>query len=133
MAIQCRFKVTDGVLWVWIEGREGEEDDIAECLLKALEASEECKCRGIVVDERNREYRLDTVGLLILAEKCSRHKARFRRFAFICDARSLYDASFWETAAVNRGLNVRVFTTVDDALTWIGHERARRGGAMPAA
>jgi hypothetical protein len=118
---------------VRIEGRDGDVDDIAECLLRVLEASEECKCRGIVVDERNREYRLDTVGLLKLAERCSRHRARFRRFAFVCDARSLYDASFWETAAVNRGLNVRVFTSVDDALSWMGHEGARRGGAMPAA
>ena len=131
MPIQCQMKADDGLLWVRVWGEDGGVDDVSTYFLRVLETARESGCRGILVDERQREYRLDTVDLLTVAELCSRQDAWFRRAALVCHPRHLYDASFWETAAVNRGMNVRVFTSLREALAWIGTKR--QGGAIPAA
>jgi hypothetical protein len=43
------------------------------------------------------------------------HKA-----AVICGVESLPDAEFWETVSKNRGLVVKVFTSIEEAENWIG-------------
>jgi hypothetical protein len=41
------------------------------------------------------------------------------RIAIVCKPKHIEAGDFWETVAVNRGLQVHLFTDIDDAHSWL--------------
>ena len=84
----------------------------------------ECAARGdrrVLVEERFVGPRLGMVDIFDLASSISdRARGLFEAIAYVdINAESDLNAKFGENVAVNRGLRVRVFRTVEDAASWL--------------
>ena len=75
----------------------------------------------ILCDERALGYRLGTTDTFRAAEaRLAATTLRLvGRVALVCAEQGLPDARFWEDVTVDRGLQARVFTDVDEARTWL--------------
>ena len=84
----------------------------------------ECAARGdrrVLVEERFVGPRLGMVDIFDLASAVSeRARGLFEAIAYVdINAENDVNAKFGENVAVNRGLRVRVFRTVEDAASWL--------------
>ena len=84
----------------------------------------ECATRGdrrVLVEERFVGPRLGMVDIFDLASTISdRARGLFEAIAYVdINAENDLNAKFGENVAVNRGLRVRVFRTVEDAASWL--------------
>ena len=70
-------------------------------------------------DERELEYRLDTMDTFQLAENAARVVPQLMRIAIFTNPSTMDDAFFFETVAVNRGLSVKVFPSLKEARGWL--------------
>ena len=87
------------------------------------EVFRECKDRGcnrLLIEERLEGPRIGTFDVFqIAAEGTGRARGHFKAIAFV-DVNAQGDLmKFAETVAVNRGLPVRVFSSVGDAEKWL--------------
>jgi hypothetical protein len=79
-------------------------------------------CHRFLVDTRDVTQHGDSFDILQLAESLSSMPpGSIEREAVLPPAVGVEatDFAFFETAARNRGLNVRIFTTREDALAWL--------------
>jgi hypothetical protein len=87
------------------------------------EINRECtvrNCFRILIEENLDGPRLDVVKVLkLISEESSKRIGLFRAIAYV-DVNAVGDSmTFIENAAVNRGLPVKVFSTVADAEKWL--------------
>ncbi len=77
-------------------------------------------CFRVLIEERLEGPRLDTMAVFqIASEGSSRLKEQFKAIAYV-DVNAESDLmKFAETVAVNRGLPVKVFASVNDAERWL--------------
>lgn len=80
-------------------------------------------CNKALLDERQLEYSLSVFEMYDLAEYYSKQVRKLTpkviKAAIVCDPSFVKDATFWEDCSVNRGLWVRVFSSIDKALLWL--------------
>ena len=78
------------------------------------------KCFRILIEENLDGPRLDVIKVLkLISEESSKSMGLFRAIAYV-DVNAVGDSmKFIENAAVNRGLPVKVFSTVVDAEKWL--------------
>ena len=87
------------------------------------------RCSRVLVEERLEGPRLGTVDLFqITVEECSRAQGFFKAVAYVGVNAAGDLMEFAETVAVNRGVPMRMFATVDDAERWL---RGDDGGGAP--
>jgi len=117
----------DKYLYVRVRG-DNVPATIMRYLKEAYEACRDTQCPNVLIEEN-----LDgpTLGVLEVFEVVSKNSHVFpvvQRVACV-DVNPAHDPArmkFAETVAVNRGLNVRNFATLSEAVTWI-----ELGPAMP--
>jgi len=129
MTYQLTFDPQPGYLHAIVTGKNSREN-VARY---TEEVGRECAARGcsrVLIEERLEGPRLGTTDIFrIVVEGSRRAPATLEALAFVdvnAESRSM---DFAETVAVNRGMPVRVFSTVDDAERWLAADRA--GGASP--
>ena len=119
VAIQFTTTAQDGTLFVKASGYD---EDLADVQQYGLALIAECQKQGVtrlLCDERELEYRLNTIDTYDAAAVIAEHAPRVCRVAIVCHPKMLQDALDWETFAVNRGLIVRVFSDLDEARNWL--------------
>ena len=87
------------------------------------EIHRECTARNcfrILIEENLDGPRLDLAMVLkLISEESSKNRGLFRAIAYV-DVNAVGDSMmFIENAAVNRGLPVKIFSTVTDAEKWL--------------
>jgi len=129
MTYQLRFDQKPGYLHAVVTGKNSRES----VLRYVEEVGRECAARGcvrVLIEERLEGPRLGTTDIFRIATQGSqRARGALEALAFVdvnAESRSM---DFAETVAVNRGVPVRVFSTVDDAVSWLLADRAE--GASP--
>ena len=78
-------------------------------------------CRRVLIEERLTGPRLSTIGVFQIASSASDQDQRhFKAVAFV-DVNAENDdlMKFAETVATNRGISVKVFSSVADAEQWL--------------
>jgi hypothetical protein len=87
------------------------------------EAFAELKAQGfyrVLLEENVQAWKLTTTEILTLLESVRQYDFFEMRVGLLCPYRDhLEDLRFLETAAVNRGYEVRVFLEVGPALAWL--------------
>ena len=79
----------------------------------------------ILLDTRKAQSELSAADLWYLAaELISFRKALSRKTAVLCPLKQFDRAGFFAICAQNRGLNVRAFTSFEDAFEWLIADRA---------
>lgn len=92
--------------------------------LAIIEAAVRGAHTRVLCDERELEYRLKTVDTFQAAEFIVANAPRVARAALVCSPTGLEDAAFFETVAVNRGLTLRVFRDLSEAVRWLAEPNA---------
>jgi len=123
MSILFRMSVTGQRLLVTASGEDDSPAQVLEYGLAVIEAAIQHQVRQVLCDERNLTYRIGTVDTYLVAEKIAEAAPKVGRVALVCNAAGKTDAKFWENVAVNRGLIVRVFQSMDEAVGWLDQLR----------
>ena len=74
----------------------------------------------IIIDTRKAEAAMSITDLWYLATELSKHEKSFsRKTAVLCPLKEFDQAGFFALCAQNRGLQVRAFTSFEDAFEWL--------------
>jgi hypothetical protein len=119
MAISYSMTVDGQTLHVRAQGYDEDLDDVLHYGAAVIEAAVAHGVRHVLCNEIDLEYRLSTMDIYASAEYIAERAASVARVAIVCSARDAFDAHFWETVAVNRGLTVRMFALEDVARAWL--------------
>lgn len=96
-------------------------DNIARFLRDAYAACVENAKSNLLLEMRLTGSRLGTLGIYRVISDRSADGARLCRIAYVEDPLdNVEEARFAETVAVNRAVNVRLFTDVSEAARWLG-------------
>jgi hypothetical protein len=102
---------------------ENSRENVARYLEEILRECAARNCRRLLIEERLAGPRLGTMSVFEIAAEGSNHaQGHFNAIAYV-DVNAEGDRmEFAETVAVNRGLPVRVFSSVSDAEDWLRGE-----------
>lgn len=74
----------------------------------------------VLVDTREAESLLSIIDLHELGEALASHPIlRHSRICLLVPAKDIEKAGFFETVAVNRGVQIKAFTSFEEAMTWL--------------
>lgn len=119
MSIIIDFKVFDDILKVTASGKDESVEEVKDYGIKVIEQAITSNCRKILCDERELEYNLSTIDTFESAKFISENAPKVAKAALVCNHKNLPDAKFWETVSFNRGLTVKVFTSIEEAESWL--------------
>lgn len=85
----------------------------------------------ILVDTRDAVSVLSATDLWFLADRLVRYPKTFAgRTAILCPTERFDHASFFALCAENKGIDMRAFTSYEDALKWLNAESAESSGPL---
>ncbi len=119
MGIQYDIHNHKGIVWVRARGTARDLGEFQPYCMAILQACKEYQLDRILCDERDLAYELSITDTYYLVEFLADHAPDGSRAALVCDPRDLPEDLFWETACINRGLYVRVFTDIEEAEAWL--------------
>ncbi len=127
MGLDYKIELQSGYLLMTCEGHF-EPSLIGEFTDRVIEACKNYQPSQFLVDYRHVEGEMSTLDRynlgVIAAKKYLDEKLAGKisncRFAFVGNHPLVDPKKFGETVAVNRGLNVKVFTEIKEALAWLG-------------
>jgi hypothetical protein len=119
MAIQYKMKVNGDRLKVTASGNDDNIEEVKRYSRAIIEACNKNQIKKALCDERELKYELSTIDTHALAEYISEYAKGVGRAAIVCNPKYLPDAKFWETVSANRGLIVKVFTSIEKAEAWL--------------
>jgi hypothetical protein len=119
MAIQYSFSTRGQTLLVKASGWDEDLEEVQRFGLAIIAAAVERQCQSVLSDERELEYRLNTVDTYAAAVFIAEHAPLVSQVAIVCRADMARDAGFWEDVAVNRGLRVKMFQDLPAAEAWL--------------
>ena len=99
---------------------ENSRETVARYLEEILRECAARNCRRLLIEERLAGPRLGTMSVFEIAAEGSSHaQGHFNAIAYVDVNAEGSRMQFAETVAVNRGLPVRVFSSVSDAEDWL--------------
>ncbi len=124
MAISFEFQFKEGILLVKAKGRDESVEEVIGYGLSIKEEALRLGAEKILCDERQLIYALGTFNTFESAEFIAEHVPKIAKVAVVCDPSNLGEAQFYETVVVNRGLELRVFTQMNEAKNWLHQQNA---------
>jgi len=100
----------------------GKDDSLKDVIIYGGSILGECLSNDVtrvITDERELEYRIDTVEIYELARIYAELDGIIEKVAFVCSPEFLEDARFMENASKNRGLIYRAFDDYKAADEWV--------------
>ena len=119
MGIEYGFEVRDGVLQVQAWGEDDSLEDVTGYGLAVIQAARANGCNRVLCEEQQLRYRLGTLDIHRSAAFMAEQAPDVARVAIVPPPEAADDAHFWETVAVNRGLQVRMFRDPEQARAWV--------------
>lgn len=116
MSIQFQSEMKDGILVVTASGRDDNVQQVIDYGHSVERVAIESGARCVLCDERNLQYAIDTFDA---ARQIAASAPKAARIAIVCRPECLEDGKFWETVAVNRGMQVRMDTDFVRAEAWL--------------
>ncbi len=113
------FEISDDILRVKTTGKDEDLEEVKAYGMEIVQKCLENDITKVLADERDLEYALSTVDTFNLSQFLSRNVPRLGMAAFVCPEEYLNDAKFFENTVSNRGLRIRVFTSVEEAENWL--------------
>ena len=120
VTIQYETCVEGDVLHVTTSGFNESMEEVRAYGEAIIAAAKQHGCMRLLIDERNLDYRIDTVDIYDLASYYAQTYHGPAKVALVANKEGLEDARFWETAVRNRGLLCRIFTSKEEAQAWLG-------------
>lgn len=130
MAIQYDAKMQNDVLIVTTSGFDESLEEVQQYGMDVIEVAMRHRATRVLCDERDLEYRLDTIMTFESAKFIAEKAPKVGRVAIVCAPECLPSGQFWETVAVNRGLKVTVTADFERALAWVSEEEPAAAEAL---
>ncbi len=120
MDYEITYQQHDGYLHTMISG-ENTPETVVQYMQDIQKECEKRDCYRLLIEEKLKGPRLDTIEIFDLVTTGSRSAVGiFEAMAYVDTNTDTPDMTeFAETVAVNRGIPVNVFTTVEDARDWL--------------
>lgn len=77
------------------------------------------QCKQVLCNELKLEYRLGTIDLFQSGKFIAESAPHVGRVAIVTTEEQLPDVKFWENVVNNRGLRVKVFSSLHEAKVWL--------------
>jgi hypothetical protein len=125
MSLLLSTSVESGLLRAVITGRFSPQA-AKENFLQILDAVAICQSEKVLFDGRRIIGDLTAINRFYYGEFVAEAVRKFRmshsapQFAYVLEPPILHPTRIGETVAVNRGMNVKAFDNVEDALRWLG-------------
>jgi hypothetical protein len=84
-------------------------------ILEAIQS----RCKQVLCNELELEYRLGTIDLYQSGKFIAEHAPRVGKVAIVTTEEQLPEIKFWENVVNNRGLRVKVFSSLHEAKDWL--------------
>ncbi len=119
MPIDFKYRIKDEIIFSTASGNVKELDEVKEYGKSLIELCRKNNLHKVISDERNVKYSLSQIDLYSLASYYRELLDTVIKSAIVCREAELENTRFWETVSVNRGLNVKVFSDMKKARTWV--------------
>jgi hypothetical protein len=119
MAIHYTITPQDLLLRVRASGFDENLEEVMSYAQAVIDAAIANESKFILCDERELEYRLSTFDIYELAINAAAYSKYVVKIAIVVSENASQDARFYETVTVNRGLMVRIMTTIEEAEKWL--------------
>jgi len=119
MSIQYVFNDDFPLLRVKASGKDDDLEDVQNYGIAIIQSAVSSGCTLVLCDETDLEYTLGTFDTYQAATFLAEHAPKISKTAIVCKLQHMSDAAFWETVAVNRGLQVKVFKSLQEAEGWL--------------
>lgn len=125
MSITFNAEIRAGVLYVTASGRDRNVLEVIEYGQAIIGLAAESGVRYVLCDERKLKYEIKTFDIFEAAKEIVRYAPRASRVAIVCAPEHFKEGKFWETVAVNRGLQVRMDVEIERAKAWLLEGRSQ--------
>lgn len=119
MAIEYAIDSQGETLLVETWGRDESIEEVMEYGQAVIQAGIEKGCTKVLCDERNLEYALETIDTYEYAKFVAEMAPKVGKVAIVFNPQCSEEAKFWETVAVNRGVQVAMFRDMEQARRWL--------------
>ena len=119
MTIEFEFQAEGILLKAKASGRDDNLADVQNYGMAMLAFALEHSCTKVLCDERDLIYTIATFDIYASAKQMAEVTPKLAQVAIIFNPSFEADAKFWETVAVNRGLQVSFFQNMEDATHWL--------------
>jgi hypothetical protein len=120
MAIKYKFAVNGDVLTVVASGYDEGLAEVKAYAKAIIDTAVKNHCHKILCNEQNLAYQLSLTDTYDLAKTTAFAAPKIAKTAILTRPEYEEIIRFWETVALNRGLNIQKFFEEKDALTWLG-------------
>lgn len=120
MGFKVEYDKARGLCTLQVVGRFGTLEDTREAQQIVAGIHAEQGCQGVLIDMTQAEVTVDTLTIFGAGDPPEELAAHLRKFKSAFLYRKISeDLRFFETVAINRGFQVRVFDRRDQALAWL--------------
>ncbi|ACD90596.1 MAG: hypothetical protein HGA57_06270 [Chlorobium limicola] len=119
MSIQYTTRTDGNILFVRASGFDENLEDVEKYAQGVIDATLQHGTTLVLCDETALDYRLGTVDTYAVGKFLASRVPRVFKIAIVCNPTFNADARFYENVVVNRGLNLRMFSDIEKARSWL--------------
>lgn len=121
--MSIKFEISNGedYLKVIAKGKDDDQSDVKNYTDAVVRAILDFKCKKVLCDERELQYNISVSDTFQLAEYVSRYSDQIVKIAIVCNIKFFDDAKFYETVTTNRGMQIKIFTNIEEAESWLSN------------
>ena len=117
--LDYKIDVNGDLLLVTTAGYDDNVDEAVAYYESLISVCVDNQCRRILIDESQITSVLDKVGQYQMVQRLVSHVPYDLAIAFVFSPEHFEETSFGVLVAENRGINVRAFTTLEEASEWL--------------
>lgn len=123
MSYKISFSDRPGYIHALVTG-ENSRDSVVNYMEEVLRECKDKDCFRVLIEERLEGPRLQTMDVFTISSEGSmKVLGIFEAIAYV-DEKMGEMRDFVETVAVNRGLPIATFSTIDEAESWLGQQQS---------
>jgi hypothetical protein len=122
MTYEIRIEQTRNYLHATVTGTNCKEN-VTGYMADIRRECEQCDCFRVLIEERLEGPRLDAMEIFTIASEGSMKALGFFDAVAYVDVHAGQLVDFIETVALNRGMPIAVFSSVEDAKQWLRHHK----------
>lgn len=121
MSISYQIFNQDKYLKVIANGKDDDQADVKNYTDAVISAIFEFDAKKVLCDERELQYNLSLTDTFQLGEYVSQYSGQLLKIAIVCNIKFFDDAKFYETVTTNRGMQIKIFTNIEEAESWLSN------------
>ena len=119
MTIHKTFEVQGNLLFVTAWGKDDSIEDVIAYGQAIIEHAVQHNTSKVLCDERELVYAIKSFDTFKAAKTIAENAPKVAQVAIVTQPEQYDEALYWETVAINRGLYVHFFLSLDEARKWL--------------